>query len=320
MTPHSSALSTGVDCTSGTAADPRTTEPLVNGRYLVLRRVGVGASAVVYSAEDLVLQRRVVLKVLHAWFAEDEEAVGRFRREASRVSELDHPNIVRAYGTGAWNGRQYIALEYVPGPSLKSLIREQTRISPARAVGLTSQLLFAVRYIHRRGIIHRDLKPDNVIVGPDGQPTLIDFGIACPSGSEMTQTANIVGTAHYMSPEQASGERVGSASDLYSLGAILHELLTGRVPFEAETAVGVLLKHVSQQPTRPSALNPAVSPALDAIVLRALEKHPTDRFRDADAFIAALAAAQALGRGQPRRRAWRRRACAASAVHESAQC
>jgi serine/threonine-protein kinase len=261
---------------------------VIDARYLVLRRIGVGGSATVYRARDLVVGGSVAVKVLHEWFADDAEAIGRFRGEAARMAGLHHPNLVSVRGDGDWDGRPYIALEYVAGGSLARLIARRAPLAPARAIELAAELLLGVRHVHGRGIVHRDLKPDNVMVGDDGRLKLTDFGIACASDPDLTQTGGLVGTVRYMSPEQAEGERVGPASDLYSLGVILYELLTGHVPFEAETVVAAILRQLREPPSPPSTLNPAVTPALDAIVLRALRKRPDDRFRDADAFLRAL--------------------------------
>jgi serine/threonine-protein kinase len=271
----------------------RSAGALVDDRFLIIGRVGVGGSAVAYCAQDLLRRRTVVLKVLHEWLADDRAALRRFRREALSASEFRHPNIVTAYGSGEWNGRPYIILEYVPGRSLKSLAHEEAPPAVARAVDLTAQLMFAVRYIHQRGIVHRDLKGDNAIVDANGHLKLTDFGLARPDESDITRTGVILGTAHYMSPEQAQGERVSTRSDLYSVGVTLYEQLTGRLPFESPSAMEVMFKHVHEQATRPSVLNAAVTSLLDAVVMRALEKDPTDRFADADAFIAALGHAQA---------------------------
>ena len=261
--------------------------------HRLLDRVGSGGTAAVYRAEDLVLGRNVALKLLHDCFAEDEEFVERFRLEASRAAGLHHRHIVSVFDRGECDGTHYMTMEYVPGRSLKSLIRDAAPLDPAHAIGLVVQLLRAAWYIHGRGIIHRDLKPDNVIVGFDGQLKLTDFGISRAGASEITQTGTVLGTAQYVSPEQAEGQAVSAATDLYSIGVILYELLTGRVPFEGETVVAILLQHVKERPMAPSARNGAVPRELDAIVMQALEKRPGARFADADAFIKALEHAKA---------------------------
>ncbi len=262
---------------------------VVDGRYRVLGRLGSGGMADVWLAEDTHLQRRVALKVLHRRFAQDREFVERFRREAEAAAGLQDPNIVSVFDRGEFEGTYYIAMQYVEGPTLKQLI--DRGLTPDQAVPLIRQVLEAARFAHRNGVVHRDLKPHNVIVDGEGKALVTDFGIARAGVSEITQTGSVMGTPHYLSPEQAQGYEVTAVSDLYSIGVILYEALTGRVPFEADSAVAVAMKQVSQTPQRPSSINHLVSPALDAVVMRALEKEPGNRFQSADAFIAALDAA-----------------------------
>jgi eukaryotic-like serine/threonine-protein kinase len=263
---------------------------IVDNRYRVIGRVGSGGMADVWCAEDTHLQRKVALKVLHHRFAQDGEFVERFRREAEAAAGLQHPNVVGVFDRGGVEGTYYIAMEYLDGRSLKDLIA--AGLTPAQSVALARQILEAARFAHRHGIVHRDLKPQNVIVDAEGHATVTDFGIARAGVSEITQTGSVMGTAHYLSPEQAQGLEITPSSDLYSIGVVLYEMLTGQVPFEGESTVAVAMKQVSQAPQRPSALNPQVSPALDAVVMRALAKEPGDRFADADAFLAALDAAE----------------------------
>jgi eukaryotic-like serine/threonine-protein kinase len=267
-------------------------ETVVDGRYRVLHRLGSGGMAEVYCAQDLQLGRKVALKILYRRFAEDGEFVERFRREASSAAGLQHQHVVAVYDRGEYDGTYYIAMEYLEGRSLKTIIQQEAPLDPDRAVDLTIQVLRAARFAHRRGIIHRDLKPHNVIVDADGRAKVTDFGIARAGASDMTQTGSIMGTAQYLSPEQAQGHAVSAASDIYSIGIMLYELLTGRVPFEGESAVTVALKQVHERATPPSAYNPAVTPELEEAVMRALEKDPARRYPDADAFIAALQAAR----------------------------
>jgi serine/threonine-protein kinase len=264
------------------------TSTIIDGRYRVLHRVGSGGMADVVCAEDLQLGRKVAIKLLHRRFAQDEEFVERFRREASSAAGLQHPHVVAVYDRGAWDDTYYIAMEYLEGRTLKKLVQEEAPLAPARAIDLTIQILRAARFAHKRGIIHRDLKPHNVIIDGEGRAKVTDFGIAKAGASDMTQTGSIMGTAQYLSPEQAQGHSVSAPSDLYSVGIILYEMLTGRVPFEGESAVTIALKQVSEPPVPPSKHNPQVPPALEAVVLRALEKDPARRFGDADEFIAAL--------------------------------
>jgi eukaryotic-like serine/threonine-protein kinase len=261
----------------------------VDGRYRLLRRIGSGGMADVWLAEDSHLQRRVALKVLHRRFAQDREFVERFRREAEAAAGLQHPNIVSVFDRGDVDGTYYIAMQLLEGRSLKELIDQG--LTPEQAVGLIRQVLEAAGSAHKNGVVHRDLKPQNVIVDDEGKATVTDFGIARAGVSEITQAGSVMGTPHYLSPEQAQGQAVTAVSDLYSVGVMLYEALAGRVPFEADSAVAIAMKQVSHTPQRPSSLNPDVSPALDAVVMRALEKDPGQRFQNADAFIAALDAA-----------------------------
>ena len=262
---------------------------VVDGRYRLLRRIGSGGMADVWLAEDPHLQRQVALKVLHSRFAQDREFVDRFRREAEAAASLQHPNIVSVFDRGEVEGTYYIAMQLLEGRSLKELI--DAGLTPEQAVGLVRQVLEAAGFAHRNGVVHRDLKPQNVIVDADGKAIVTDFGIARAGASEITQAGSVMGTPHYLSPEQAQGFDVTAVSDLYSIGVILYEALTGRVPFEADSAVAIAMKQVSQTPQLPSSINPNVSPALDAVVMRALEKDPGQRFQSASAFIAALDAA-----------------------------
>jgi serine/threonine-protein kinase len=262
---------------------------VLDARYRLLQRIGSGGMADVWLADDTHLQRRVALKVLHRRFAQDREFVERFRREAEAAAGLQHPNIVAVYDRGDVDGTYYIAMQLLEGHSLKELI--DSGLSPEHAVLLVRQVLEAAGFAHRHGVVHRDLKPQNVIVDAEGKATVTDFGIARAGASDITQTGSVMGTPHYLSPEQAQGLDVTAVSDLYSIGVILYEALTGRVPFEADSAVAIAMKQVSQEPQRPSSINPQVSPALDAVVMRALEKDPGRRFQSAEAFIAALDAA-----------------------------
>jgi serine/threonine-protein kinase len=264
-------------------------DSVVDERYRILQRIGSGGMADVWLAEDTHLQRQVALKVLHSRFAQDQEFVERFRREAEAAAGLQHPNIVAVFDRGEVDGTYYIAMQHLEGRTLKQLI--DAGLTPEQAAGLIRQVLEGARFAHRHGIVHRDLKPQNVIVDDEGKATVTDFGIAQAGVSEITQAGSVLGTPHYLSPEQAQGFEVTAVSDLYSVGVMLYEALTRRVPFEADSAVAVAMKQVSQPPQRPSSINPQVSPALDAVVMRALEKEPGQRFQSADAFIAAIDAA-----------------------------
>jgi eukaryotic-like serine/threonine-protein kinase len=261
---------------------------VVDSRYKIVSRLGSGGMAEVYLADDEQLGRKVALKLLYQRFAEDPGFVERFRREAQAAAGLQHPNVVSVYDRGAYDGTYYIAMEYLPGRSLKQLIRAEAPLDPIRAIDITLQILKAARFAHRRGVIHRDLKPHNVIVDESDNAKVTDFGIARAGASDMTETGSIMGTAQYLSPEQAQGHAVSAGSDLYSIGVVLYEMLTGRVPFDAESAVSIALKHVSEAPPPTTVFNPAVPTELDQVVMWALNKNPVDRPANADQFITAL--------------------------------
>jgi eukaryotic-like serine/threonine-protein kinase len=261
---------------------------LFDGRYRIVRKLGSGGMANVYLAEDEELGRRVAIKILNDRHASDDSFVERFRREAKNAAGLSHPNIVSVYDRGEAEGTYYIAMEYLEGRSLKERIISEGPLPISAAIEVTRQVLRAVGFAHRRGIVHRDIKPHNVLLaqdGPgDGEPRfkVTDFGISRTAASQMTEAGSIVGTAQYLSPEQARGAPVDQRSDIYSVGIVLYELLTGKLPFTGETPLEIAMKHLSEVPRPPSALRPEISADLDMIVLRALAKDPEDRFPSAE--------------------------------------
>src|SRR5206468_2778003 len=240
---------------------------LFDGRYRILRKLGTGGMANVYLAEDEVLGRRVAIKILNDRHAGDDQFVERFRREAKNAASLSHPNIVSIYDRGKAEGTYYIAMEFLDGRSLKELIVGRGPAPIKTAVEYTRQVLAAIGFAHKHGIVHRDIKPHNVLVGPEGRLKVTDFGIARSGASEMTEVGSIIGTAQYLSPEQARGAPVDPRSDLYSLGVVLYEMLTGAVPFTGDTPVEIAMKHLSQVPKPPSDLRPEVPHDLDAVVM-----------------------------------------------------
>src|SRR5216117_1943646 len=255
---------------------------LFDGRYRIVRKLGTGGMANVYLAEDEVLGRRVAIKILNDRHAGDDQFVERFRREAKNAASLSHPNIVSIYDRGEAEGTYYIAMEYLDGRSLKELIVTRGPAPVKVAIDYARQILIALRFAHRTGLVHRDIKPHNVLVDSEGRVKVTDFGIARAGVSEMTEAGSIVGTAQYLSPEQARGTRVDQTSDLYSLGIVLYELLTGTLPFNGDTPVEIAMKHLSTVPEAPSERRPDIPRDLDLIVMRALAKGPDDRYQSAE--------------------------------------
>ena len=261
---------------------------LFDGRYRIVRKLGTGGMANVYLAEDEVLGRRVAIKILNDRHAGDEQFVERFRREAKNAASLSHPNIVSIYDRGEAEGTYYIAMEYLDGRSLKELIVGRGPAPVNVAIEYARQILGAIAFAHRHGIVHRDIKPHNVLVDAEGRLKVTDFGIARAGVSQMTEAGSIIGTAQYLSPEQAKGAPVDQTSDLYSVGVVLYELLTGVVPFNGDTPVEIAMKHLSSTPEPPSAKRAEVPRELDLVVMRALAKDPADRYQSAEEMDADL--------------------------------
>jgi eukaryotic-like serine/threonine-protein kinase len=256
---------------------------IIDGRYVLGESLGSGGMGEVYLAHDGVLERDVALKVLRSQYAGDEEFAERFRREARSAASLSHPNIVQVYDRGETeDGTSYIAMEYVPGGTLKEQIGRRGPFGDRETAAVGAQIADALGAAHERGMIHRDIKPQNVLVTALGNLKVTDFGIA-RAASAVTSSASgaIFGTAGYISPEQAMGEPVGPASDLYSLGVVLYEMLTGELPFTADNSIAVCMKHVNEPPRPPKLLNPNIPEGMNALVLMLLAKHPTDRYGSA---------------------------------------
>lgn len=265
---------------------------LIANRYEVLDVLGTGGMSSVYRALDTLLEREVALKVLHPHYGDDEEYVERFRREARAVAQLSHPHIVTVIDRGEDAGNQYIVFELVDGESLKELVDRTGPLPARRALELAIQMGDALEFAHQQGLVHRDVKPQNVLLTPDGNAKVTDFGIARSLDVEhgVTQTGTVLGTSNYLSPEQARGQTVTPATDVYSLGVVLYELLTGAVPFPGENFVAVAMKHINEPPPSLFEKRPDVPARLVATVERALAKDPGERFPTMAALSAELRA------------------------------
>ena len=271
---------------------------LLGGRYRVEDELGRGGMAKVFKGTDEVLGRPVAIKVLAPQLADDESFVARFRREAQAAARLNHSNLVGVYDTGEDDGIKYIVMEYVEGKTLAAYLAGGGRIMPDRAMEIAEGVCSALAVAHAAGIVHRDIKPGNIMVTPRGEVKVTDFGIARVSttGDTVAQTVAVLGTASYLSPEQAQGQAVDGRSDIYSLGCVLYEMLAGRPPFAGDSPVTVASKQVLETPQPPSKLNPDVSTELDAVILKTLAKNPANRYQTADELRADLERAR---RGEP---------------------
>jgi eukaryotic-like serine/threonine-protein kinase len=272
----------------------------IAGRYEIEALVGHGGMSSVYKAHDSLLERHVALKILHEQYNGDEDFVERFKREARSVAQLQHPNIVTVIDRGEEDGRQYIVFEYIDGENLKEHLVRQGRLDVHEALEIALEVARGLAFAHDNGLVHRDVKPQNVLLNGDGRAKVTDFGIARTVDVDgMTQTGTVLGTSNYIAPEQASGQRVDAHSDVYSLGAVLYELLAGDVPFPGESFVAVAMKHVHEPPPNLLDVRKDVPLRVAAAVDRALEKDPEQRFPTMDAFAAELEACLAeLDRGE----------------------
>src|SRR5215213_4250466 len=256
---------------------------VIAGRYELQELVGTGGMSNVYRAHDRLLERTVALKLLHDRYSDDDEYVERFRREARAAARLSHPNIVTVIDRGEQDGRQFIVFEHVAGDNLKEVVRERGALPIKQAIELVLQVARALSFAHEHGLVHRDVKPQNVLLNGDGRAKVTDFGIARTLDVDgVTITGTVLGTSHYISPEQARGEQVDAQSDVYSLGAVLYELLTGEVPFPGDNFVAVALRHINEPPPSVRERRPELSPRLDAAIRRAMAKDPRERFRSMD--------------------------------------
>lgn len=250
-----------------------------NERYKITERIGIGGMAEVYKAQDQVLGRTVAVKVMLPQYAADPEFTARFKQEAASAANLQSPYIVNVYDWGQDGGTYFIVMEYVRGTDLKTAVQQRGAINQRKVAEIGSQVCQALSVAHGQDIMHRDIKPQNIMVQPDGNVKVMDFGIARAKNSVKAKTSSVLGTAHYISPEQAQGKELDGASDMYSLGCVLYEAATGQLPFDGPDAVSVAMRQVNEAPLPPSQVKPDISPDLEAIIMKAMEKNPANRFQ-----------------------------------------
>ncbi|NOU95214.1 Stk1 family PASTA domain-containing Ser/Thr kinase [Paenibacillus sp. LMG 31456] len=254
----------------------------LGGRYEILERVGGGGMAIVYKALDILLHRHIAVKILRSQYVHDEEFIQRFRREAQAAASLSHSNVVSIYDVGQEEDIHYIVMEYIEGTTLNELIKEKAPLQVEEAVHFASQICDALDHAHHNQIIHRDIKPHNILIGKNGRVKVTDFGIArAITSSTITQTGSVVGSVHYFSPEHAKGTFTGEQSDLYSLGIVMYQMLTGRLPFLGESPISVALKHLQEEVEEPRKVNPLIPQSVENIILKAMRKNPAERYRSA---------------------------------------
>ena len=258
----------------------------LGGRYELIERIGGGGMALVYKARDMLLGRKVAVKILRQQFVGDEEFIKRFRREAQAAASLSHPNVVSIYDVGQDGDIHYIIMEYVEGINLNDKIKQQAPLQVEEAVNIAMQICDALDHAHSNGIIHRDIKPHNILIGRNGRVKVTDFGIArAITSADITQTGSVLGSVHYFSPEQAKGAAQDAVSDLYSLGIVLYQMLTAKLPFSGDSPISVALKHLQEKVENPRAINPHIPQSVENIVLKALRKNPRERYASARAML-----------------------------------
>ncbi len=258
----------------------------LGGRYEIVERIGGGGMAIVYKAYDTLLHRHVAVKVLREQFVHDEEFIQRFRREARSAASLSHPNVVSIYDVGQDEDIHYIVMEYIEGGTLNDIIKERAPLQAEEAVKIASQICDALDHAHQNGIIHRDIKPHNILISKSGRIKVTDFGIArAAASSHITQTGAVLGSVHYFSPEHAKGVAQGEKSDIYSLGAVLYQMVTNRLPFAGDSPISVALKHLQEDFEEPRSINPLLPQSLENIILKALRKRPEERYESARAML-----------------------------------
>ncbi|NEW05466.1 Stk1 family PASTA domain-containing Ser/Thr kinase [Paenibacillus sp. SYP-B3998] len=261
----------------------------LGGRYEILERIGGGGMALVYKGQDLLLNRKVAVKVLRQQYVHDEEFIRRFRREAQAAASLSHPNVVSIYDVGQEDEVHYIVMEYIEGTTLNDLIKEKAPLQVEEAVHYAGQIADALDHAHHNEIIHRDIKPHNILIGKNGRVKVTDFGIArAATSSTITQTGSVVGSVHYFSPEHAKGTNTGEKSDLYSLGIVMYQMLTARLPFLGESPISVALKHLQEEVEEPRKVNPLIPQSVENIILKAMRKKPEERYQSAKLMMADL--------------------------------
>ncbi|HHX68659.1 MAG TPA: Stk1 family PASTA domain-containing Ser/Thr kinase, partial [Gallicola sp.] len=265
----------------------------LGNRYVIEENVGIGGMAIVYKAKDTLLNRYVAVKVLKNEFMDDDEFLKKFAMEAQSAASLSHQNIVSVYDVGSSTIENkkynYIVMEYIDGKTLKDIINEKGALDPEYIANIGFQIAAAIEAAHKNGVIHRDIKPHNILINSDNIAKVTDFGIArISSTATITYTSTVLGTVHYISPEQAKGKFIDEKSDIYSLGVVLYEMATGKVPFDAENAVGIALKHIQDPLIEPKSINPSIPDGLNDIIIKAMEKNPNDRFENATEIKIAL--------------------------------
>ena len=274
-------------------------ERILDDRYSILDRVGGGGMAEVYRAHDKLLDRFVAIKILRAHFVDDDDFINRFKKEAQAAAKLSHPNIVNIYDVGRFEDVHYIVMEFVSGETLKEKLQREGALNVKEALNISLQIAEALEHAHSNNLVHCDIKPHNILVTDSGRVKVTDFGIArAVTSSTMTYSGNVIGSVHYLSPEQARGESVNDKSDIYSLGVVMYELLTGKVPFQGETPVSVALKQIQEIPESIKEFNKEIPELLEAIVLKAMEKRVSDRYVNISAMISDLKIARGLIKGE----------------------